>query len=143
MTDYTDPVKQARPRKRSLFELIADVPRLVTELVTAEIEQLKAELVAKLKALGIGAGLLAGAAIVLMFMIGVLLTAAVLALSLVMPGWAAALVVAGVLLLVAAILAWVGYLKLKAGIPPLPVDTIESVKRDIDVVRGIRKGGIS
>lgn len=135
MTDHTTPL---RARRRSLLGLLADVPRLVSELVTAEIEQLKAEMKAKLKALGIGAGLLAGAAVVLLFMVGVLLTAAVLALALVMPGWAAALVVAGVLLILAAILAWIGYAKLKAGIPPLPQDTIESVKHDIDVVRGIR-----
>lgn len=136
MTDHTTP---PRARRRSLFELIADVPRLVSELVTAEIEQLKAEMTAKLKALGIGAGLLAGAAVVLLFMVGVLLTAAILALALVMPGWAAALIVAGVLLIIAAILAWVGYTKLKAGVPPVPEDTIDSVKRDIDVVRGIRR----
>lgn len=128
-------------RKRSLFALLSDIPRLVTDLVTAEIEQLKAELTAKFKALGIGAGLIAGAAIVLLFMVGVLLTAAILALSLVMPGWAAALLVAGVLLIIAAILAWVGYVRLKAGMPPLPVETIESIRNDIDVVRGIGKRG--
>lgn len=137
MTDNT--TTQPRARRRSLFELIADVPRLVSELVTAEIEQLKAEMVTKLKALGIGAGLLAAAAVVLLFMVGVLLTAAVLALALVLPGWAAALIVAGVLLIIAAILAWIGYTRLKAGIPPIPEETIESVKHDIDTVRGIRR----
>lgn len=128
-------------RKRSLFALLSDIPRLVTDLVTAEIEQLKAELTAKAKALGIGAGLIAGAAVVLLFMVGVLLTAGILALALVMPGWAAALVVAGVLLIIAAILAWVGYLRLKSGMPPVPTDTIESIRNDIDVVRGIGKRG--
>ncbi|MBF0672197.1 MAG: phage holin family protein [Salinibacterium sp.] len=136
MTDHTTP---PRARRRSLIELLTDVPRLVSELVTAEIEQLKAEMTAKLKALGIGGGLIAAAAVVLLFMVGVLLTAAVLALALVMPGWAAALVVAGVLLIIAAILGWIGYTKLKSGIPPMPEATIESVKRDVDVVRGIRR----
>lgn len=135
------PNTEPTARKRSLFALLSDIPRLVTDLVTAEIEQLKAELTAKFKALGIGAGLIAGAAIVLLFMVGVLLTAAILALSLVMPGWAAALLVAGVLLIIAAILAWVGYVRLKAGMPPLPVETIESIRNDIDVVRGIGKRG--
>ncbi|QEE62434.1 phage holin family protein [Salinibacterium sp. dk2585] len=136
MTDQSTP---PRARRRSLIELLSDVPRLVSELVTAEIEQLKAEMTAKLKALGIGGGLIAAAAVVLLFMVGVLLTAAVLALALVMPGWAAALIVAGVLLIVAAILGWIGYTKLKSGIPPMPEATIESVKRDVDVVRGIRR----
>jgi MFS family permease len=135
------PNTEPSARKRSLFALLGDVPRLVTELVKAEIEQLKAEIAAKLKALGLGVGLMAAAAVVVMFMIGVLLTAAVLALALVMPGWAAALVVAGVLLIIAAILAWVGYVRLKAGMPPVPEETIESVRHDIDVVRGVRKRG--
>ncbi|MCW4385848.1 phage holin family protein [Salinibacterium sp. SYSU T00001] len=135
----TDRMIPPRPRRRSLVELLVDVPRLVSELVTAEIEQLKAELTAKVKGLGIAAGLLAAAAVVLLFMVGVLLTAAVLALSLVMPGWAAALVVAAVLLIIAAILGWIGYVKLKADMPPLPSDTIESVKKDIDVVRGVHR----
>lgn len=131
----TEPI---RP-KRSLFALLADIPTLVTDLVTAEIEQLKAELTRKFKALGIGAGLLAGAAVVLLFMVGVLLTAAILALSLVMPGWLAALLMALVLLIIAAILGWIGYLRLKAGMPPLPTESIESLKKDINVIRGMGK----
>ncbi len=131
----TEPV---RP-KRSLFALLADLPSLVSDLIAAEIEQLKAEVIRKLKGLGLGAGLIIGAAIVLMFMVGVLLTSAVLALSLVMPGWLAALLVALVLLIVAGILGWVGYVKLKAGMPPLPTDSLESLKKDLNVIRGIGK----
>lgn len=132
-------MEQAKPKKKSLFELIADVPRLVTDLVTAEIEHLKAELFSKLKILGVGAGLLAGAVVVVLFMVGVLLTAAVLALSLVMPGWAAALVVALVLLIIAGLLGLAGYSNIKRAMPLTPVDSIKSVQEDIDVVRGIRK----
>ena len=131
----TEPI---RP-KRSLFALISDLPGLVSDLIAAEIEQLKAELIRKFTALGIGAGLIAGAAVVLLFMIGVLLTAAILALSLVMPGWLAALLVALVLLVIAAVLGWIGYLKLKAGIPPIPTETITSLKQDLNVVRGVGK----
>ena len=82
--------------KRSLFALLGDLPTMVTDLVQREIELVKVEVTTKLKALGKGSGLLVGAVVVVLFMIGVLLTSAVLALSLVMPGWAAALVVAGV-----------------------------------------------
>lgn len=134
----TDP-RTGAPRKRRLVELLTDVPRLVSDLVTAEIEQAKAELKAKVKALGVGGGMLAGAAVILLFMVGVLLTSAVLALALVMPGWAAALVVAGVLLVIAVIVGLIGYRKLKQGIPPTPEKTIESVKRDIDAIRGRRR----
>lgn len=132
-------VAVAVPRKRSLFQLISDVPTLVKELVKGEIDQLKAEMIVKLKALGIGGGLLAGAAVILMFMIGVLLTAAILALALVMPGWLAALIVAFVLLVTAAIVGLIGYRKLQSGLPPVPEKTIDSVKRDINTVKGMGK----
>jgi hypothetical protein len=133
MTEPTRP-------KRSLLTLLTDLPDLVRDLIAAEIEQLKAELARKFTALGIGAGLLAGAAVVLLFMVGVLLTAAILALALVMPGWLAALLVALVLLIIAALLGLIGYRKLKEGIPPVPTDTIDSLKKDLNVVRGVGKG---
>jgi uncharacterized membrane protein YqjE len=127
------------PRKRSLLELLTEVPLLVRELVTGEIELLKQEMIRKLKALGIGAGLIVGAAIVLLGMLGVLLTAAIFALSLVMPGWLAALLVAALLLIIAVILGLIGYRVLKKGIPPLPNETIAGLKKDLNVIRGVGK----
>lgn len=131
------------PRKRSLFELIADIPTLVTDLVQREIELVKTEVVEKLKALGIGAGIIAGAVLVLLAMLGVLLTAAILALSQIMPGWLAALLVAAVLLIVAVILGAIGYRILKQGVPPVPTESIDSIKRDIRAIKGIGKRGAS
>jgi energy-coupling factor transporter transmembrane protein EcfT len=72
-------------------------------------------------------------------MVGVLLTAAVLGLSYVMPGWLAALLVAFLLLVIAAVFALIGYRKLKEGLPPQPAATIASVKRDIDTIKGMVK----
>jgi uncharacterized membrane protein YqjE len=135
----TDGVPTGTPRKRSLLELIADIPTLVRELVVGEIELLKQEMIRKLKALGIGAGLIFGAAIILLGMIGVLLTSAVLALSLVMPGWLAALLVAALLLVIAVIVGLVGYRVLKKGIPPLPSQTIAGLKKDLNVIKGVGK----
>ena len=130
----------ARPeRKRTLIELFADIPVIVRELVTGEIELLKQEMIRKFKALGVGAGLIVFALIVLLGMLGVLLTAAILALSLVMPGWLAALLVAAVLLIVAVIIGLVGYRVLKKGIPPLPNETIAGLKKDLNVIRGVGK----
>lgn len=137
----TDPRTGATPRKRSLIELITSLPEQVQALVQREIELIKTELVEKLKALGVGAGLLLGAVITLMFFIGVLLTLAIIGLSYVLPAWAAALIVAGVLLIIAVILGLVGYRILKRGIPPVPNETIESVQRDLRAIRGIGKRG--
>ena len=75
-------------------------------------------------------------------MLGVLLTAAILALTLTgLPGWAAALIVAAALLIVAVILGLIGYRILKRGVPPLPTESIESIKRDIRAIKGIGKRG--
>lgn len=131
------------PRKRSVFALLADIPTLVTDLVRREIELVKAELVAKLKALGAGAGLIVAALIVVLGMLGVLLTAAILALSLVMPGWLAALLVAAVLLIVAVVLGLIGYRILMRGVPPVPTEAIDSIRRDIRAIKGIGKRGPS
>ena len=127
--------------KRSLFSLVTDIPALIQELFHREVELLKAEVIAKLKALGIGAGLIAIAAVILLFMIGTLLTAAILGLSAVMPGWLAALLVSAFLLIVAAILALVGYRVLKRGVPPVPTESIDSLQRDYRAIRGIGKRG--
>jgi membrane protein implicated in regulation of membrane protease activity len=128
-------------RTPSLVELVADLPNRVTGLVQAEIQLLKTEVIGKLKALGIGAGVLLGAVIVLGFMVGVLLTAAILALALVMPGWLAALIVAAFLLIVAAVLALIGWRILKKGIPPIPSESIHSLKSDVRTIRGLGKRG--
>ena len=127
--------------KRSLFALLGDIPTMVTDLVQREIELVKTEVTEKLRALGKGSGLLAGAAVVALFMIGVLLTSAVLALSLVMPGWAAALVVAGILLVIAAVLGLIGYRVLKKSMPLYPVDSIDSLQKDLRAIQGIGQRG--
>ena len=131
-----------RSRTPSLVELLTELPTQVSELVHREIELLKTELLVKLKALGIGAGLLLGALLVLGAMVGVLLTAAILALSLVMPGWLAALLVAAFLLIVAVVLALIGWRVLKGGIPPIPAESIRSLQSDVRTIRGLgRRGG--
>ena len=135
----TDTTNSKPAPKRSLLALVTDIPTLIQELFHREVELLKAELIGKLKALGIGAGLLAGAAVVLLFMIGTLLTAAILALGQVMPGWLAALLVAVFLLIVAGILALIGYRILKRGIPPVPTESIDSLQKDYRAIRGIGK----
>jgi hypothetical protein len=131
--------QNAAPRRRSLVELVTSIPTLVADLVQREIDLIKAEMTAKLKALGVGAGVLAAAVLLLLAMLGVLLTAGILALSLIMPGWLAALLVAAGLLIIAAILALIGYRILKKGIPPVPTESIDSLKRDLRAIQGIGK----
>ena len=125
--------------RKSLFSLIADLPRLVIGQVKNEVEQFKRELIGKLKHAGIGVGLFAGAGFVAFFLFAVLISAAILAFATIMPGWLAALIVAGILLLVVVVLVLVGLRQVKQGVPPAPTETIKSVKKDVSVIRGLRK----
>ena len=120
--------------ERSLFTLLGELPDRVSTLVRAEIDQVKAEMTYKAKHFGIGAGLVVGAAFVGIFLLGTLIATGILALSLVMPGWAAALVVSGVLLLIILILLGVAVLNFRRGSEPL--ESIESVRQDIDAITG-------
>ncbi|WP_353987147.1 phage holin family protein [Ruicaihuangia caeni] len=123
--------------RRSLFQLISDLPGVVADLVRAEFALLKAEIVAKLKLAGIGVAFLLIAAVIVLLFVGVLLTAAIFALSLVMPGWLAALLVALLLLIVIAVLVMLGVRQLKQAMPPVPEQTIDSVKRDYFTIMGV------
>ena len=120
--------------ERSMFTLLGELPDRVSTLVRAEIDQVKAEMTYKAKHFGIGAGLVVGAAFVGIFLLGTLIATGILALSLVMPGWAAALIVSGVLLLIILILVGIAVLNFKRGSEPL--ESIESVRQDIDAITG-------
>jgi uncharacterized membrane protein YqjE len=130
----------SRPERKGLFALISDVPRLVTDLVKGEIELAKLELTAKAKTFGVGAGLIAGALIVLLLFVTMLLTAAVLGLGEIMPPWLAALLVAFVLLLIAAILAFIGYKSVQKALPPKPERAMRNLERDLNVLKGDGRG---
>ena len=138
MTDSTRSDKVRRgTRSRSFFALVQDVPTLVTDLVKGELALLKHEVVGTLKAFGVGAGFLVGALIFVFAMLGVLLTGIVLLLAIWLPGWLSALIVAFVLLLVAALLAFLGYKSIKKGLPAVPEKTLASLKRDLKAVKGV------
>lgn len=126
-----------RPQKRSIFRLVADLPGLLMDLVREEIEQFKQEMLSKVKAAGIGIGLILAAVFVLLFALMTLIGAAVAGLATVWPVWLSALVVGGALLVIAIIVALVGVASLRRGVPPAPTRTIASVKRDVDTIKGI------
>ena len=139
----TETAPGAARERRGLFALIADIPGLIRELIEAEIASLKAEVAENLKAAGIGVGFLVVAGMIAFFAILVLTAAGILALALVLPAWAAALIVGGALLVLAGIAAAIGVAQLRHGVPPTPTQTIDSVKKDVRVVRGHGKRGAS
>jgi|SRR6478735_4396262 len=120
---------------RSLGELIGDLSDQLSRLVRTEIELAKAEITARLQKLGTGAGLLIGAAVVAFYLLGAVIATAIIALAVPFEPWLAALIVTVFLLLVVALLAWLGIRQVKRGAPPTPAKAIEGVQHDIDAVK--------
>ncbi|WP_067813342.1 phage holin family protein [Nocardia inohanensis] len=129
-----------RPDKRSVAELIDDATAQVSRLVRDEIRLAKFEMQDKSKGIAKGAGI-AGAGGVLTLYGGVaLMISAILALDLVVPGWAAALIVAAVLLVLGAVSALIGKKTMGSAAPPVPNEAIQGVRQDIETVEaGVRR----
>ncbi len=127
--------------KRSLFQLLNELPHLFGELIRAEIEQLRMELVQKLKGTGIGLGLFVVAVNLIVTALLLLVFAGVFALSLVLPLWASALIIAGGLLIVAVVVVLVAVWAIKTGGSPVPRRTLQSVRDDIATIRGDLRTG--
>ena len=116
-------------------ELIGQLSDQVSRLVRSEVQLAQAEVTQKVKRIGIGAGLFGGAGVVAILGLGALVTAAILGLANVLPGWLAAVIVAVVLFAVAGVLALLGKRDVAKAAPPLPTETIASVQADIDAVK--------
>src|SRR4051794_14850616 len=80
-------------RERPIGELVKDLAGQTSTLVRQEIKLAQAELTTKGKVAGRGAGMLAGAAIAALLMLGALTACLIAALDTAMPLWLGALVV--------------------------------------------------
>jgi hypothetical protein len=134
----SDQSGQGGAKGKSFFSLLTDVPHLITQLIRAELELLKAELVSKLKATGIGLGLFAISISLIVLALLLFVLAGVFALSLVLPLWAAALIAAGGVLILAVVIAATGASVMSGSQSPKPSATVESIREDIRVIRGGR-----
>jgi len=85
--------------------------------------------------LGLGIGLAVAAAGLLVFMTAFVYAAIAAALALVMPTWAALLVVAGILLLMAAVLGFLALDRIKKGTPPVPEQAIQEAKLTTEALK--------
>jgi uncharacterized membrane protein YqjE len=123
------------PATASTGELVGQLSEQLTRLVRDEVRLAQAEVTQKAKRLGIGAGLFGGAGVFALLGLGALVTAAILGLAHVLPGWLAAVLVAIVLFAVAGLLALLGKKDVQRATPPLPTETIASVQTDIDTLK--------
>src|SRR3954467_14750231 len=115
----------------SVADLARQLSEQTTRLVRQEVELAKAELSIKGKQAGLGAGMFGGAALLGLFALGALTAAVIAALSLAMATWLAALIVAVVYAAAAGVAALMGKRKVEEALPPVPEDSVESVKEDV------------
>lgn len=129
------PAAQApRPRKlsreKSTKELAGDLARQTSNLVHRELDLAKADIKAKARDAGAGAGAMGVAAVAGLVGLACATAAAIAGLAVVWPVWAAALLVAGVYLVLAAAVAGVGIAGIKKAGGPVAAEAIESTKEE-------------
>ena len=133
----TPPRRAAGSAQPTLGELIARISENISALVRGEIDLAKAKGQRMAKEMGLGAGLLAAAGVLALFIFGLVLGAMTSGLSNIMPLWAAFLVVALILTLIAVI----GIKRLKAAKADTPTPQ-DGLKESVNTVKGAVTSGL-
>lgn len=121
-------------------ELIGRLSEQITGLIRTELRLAQTELQDKGKRLGIGAGMAGAGAVLVWFSVGALVCAAISGLALVLPVWAAALLVAALLLIVAGALGLVAKKQATAAAPMMPEQAVCGIHQDLEAVKaGVRR----
>jgi putative superfamily III holin-X len=122
------------PDPRSTLDLVRDIAGESQTLLRKEVELAKQEVMEAVMARVLAAAALAAAGLFGFFVLLFGALAAAAALDLVLPAWAAALIVAGAFLLLALPAALLGMRRMKA--PSLkPEETVRTVKEDVEWAR--------
>lgn len=119
----------------SVAELLTRLSEQSTRLIRDELELAKVEITDKVRHAGVGAGMFGAAGVLAWFGLGALIATAILALSLALPAWLAALVVTVVVFAAAGVAALAGRRQVQEAAPPVPRETIDSVERDVAEVK--------
>src|ERR687883_1856194 len=120
MSETTGVSGPSDQREPSAAELVKQLSEQTSRLVRQEVELAKAELGAKGKRAGIGAGMFGGAGVFGLYAVGALSATAILALATAVAAWLAALIVTVGLGAIAGLLALQGKNKVRQASPPVP-----------------------
>ena len=120
---------------RPIGDLAKQLSEQVSRLVREELRLAQVEMTHKGKRVGLGAAMFGGGGVVALYGVAAILAAAVLLLAKVMPAWGGALIVGGVLLAVAGILAVLGRRQVSQATPAVPQQTVDSVKADVEEIK--------
>ena len=132
MTVLGEPVSSGKGREAATGELVKQLSEKVSRLVRDELKLASVEMTGKAKTAGKGAGLFGGGGILALYGGGCLVACAVIALTGVLRPWLAALIVGVALIVCAAIAALAGRGEVKKATPPIPSQTADSVKADVE-----------
>ena len=119
-------------REQPLGEVAQDLTRDLSLLVRQEMKLAKAEMAQKGRVAAPGLGMIGGAGIVGLMAAGALTAFAILLLSTFLPEWLSALIVGVVLAGAAYLLAKQGKERVEEAGAPIPEQTIETVKEDVE-----------
>ena len=119
-------------RERSLGELFGKLSNETSTLIRQEMALARAELTEKGKEAGKGAGLFGGAGAVGLLGAGALTAGIILLLDLAIAAWLAAIIVGLIYVAVAAVLGLKGRDRIQAATPPVPEQTVDTVKEDVE-----------
>jgi uncharacterized membrane protein YqjE len=118
----------------TLGELFSDLSRNSSMLIREEVRLAQVEMTAKAKSAGRGVAFIAAGGFIAYAGFIILLIAAVVALSLVMADWLAALIVGLVVAIIGGVMAWSGLNNLKK-IDPVPQQTVETIEEDREFLK--------
>jgi MFS family permease len=126
----SEPVLGGNHREQSLGELVQELATETSTLVRQEIELAKVETTQKARTAGKGAGLIGAAAVIGLLAAGALTAFLIMLLDGALANWLSALIVGVVFLAIAGILALQGKNRIQRATPPVPEQTVETVKED-------------
>jgi len=127
---------QTANSEHSTGDLVKLVTEQVSVLVRDELKLAQLEMSGKAKQAGKGAGMMGGGGLIALYGLACLIACVIIAISHVLQAWLAALIVGAALLVAAAIAALLGRSNLRKAAPPMPTETVESVKTDVAAVVG-------
>jgi uncharacterized membrane protein YqjE len=128
-------------RDKPVADLLRQLSEQTATLVRQELELAKAEVAQKGKAVGIGAGMFGAAGVLGLCALGAFTAFLILVLDTAMAAWLAALIVTVAYGAIAGALALTGKEKVQEGMPPVPEQTTESVKEDVEWTKERAKAG--
>lgn len=136
-TDTSAPMTATSDR-RSLGQLVSDVSLDVSQIMRGEIELAKAEIKQDVTHAGKGAGMFAGAALFGLYGLGLLWLGLAAVIAVWLNWWAGLLIMAGLLFVIAGVLAMVGLRQAKK-VKGKPARAIQQGKETVETLKASAK----